>query len=419
VSDDPDGFTWEAIIRAVTMAGRPDRIFELQLAWNKYFQILDAASKTLRQLRSRLGDKDWSGPGADAYRSHYDSLVKAIDDYYAKTSSLIEIAGDTGGALASAIANIPLPDMPNADVDALGMHGIHYSDAESGNQVQYEFFRTHRDRYADHGFRQYLYDSNGISADGSGHAAGKVPNDPLGAKKNKIDTWYATGTHRARAAFRDLLGAYHEQTTAIPTDSLRTVETLPTFDGGSDGSGGSEVSGSGSGAFTSGGASIGAPPPPAHPDGHQGEAGPTWSEMSNTSGTGDSSAWKDPQGSLLAGHTGGPGPVTPGTGNGVGAGTGGIGGDVAGGQVPAGGFGAPTMPGVGAPAGGKGAGGGVAAGDVAASGRSNTYGAIPAGNTGTGRKDRDERYSWLTEDDEDVWRPKNLAPKTNSAGAIE
>jgi len=78
-----------------------------------------------------------------------------------------------------------------------------------------------------------------------------------------------------------------------------------------------------------------------------------------------------------------------------------------------------VIPGVGSAAGDDVAGGIGPQRSGMAPNRSSTYGAMPAGGAGTGRKDRDERYSWLTEDDEGVWRPKNLAPKTNSAGAIE
>jgi hypothetical protein len=47
------------------------------------------------------------------------------------------------------------------------------------------------------------------------------------------------------------------------------------------------------------------------------------------------------------------------------------------------------------------------------------YGAMPPSGGAGGNKERDERHSWLTEDDDEIWRPKKLAPKTNSAGAIE
>jgi hypothetical protein len=58
-------------------------------------------------------------------------------------------------------------------------------------------------------------------------------------------------------------------------------------------------------------------------------------------------------------------------------------------------------------------------GSSTGAGRSNTYGAMPH-NGGSGRsKERDDRHTWLTEDDDEVWRPKDQAPKTNSAGAIE
>jgi hypothetical protein len=45
-------------------------------------------------------------------------------------------------------------------------------------------------------------------------------------------------------------------------------------------------------------------------------------------------------------------------------------------------------------------------------------GMMPNPGGGGRRGERDERTTWLTED-EDVFGPKQTAPRTNSAGAIE
>ncbi|MEV0840779.1 hypothetical protein AB0I55_14625 [Actinocatenispora sera] len=428
MSEDADGFTWEGIIRAVTMAGRPDRVFELQLAYNRYFQILDAASRTLREIRGRLNEKDWSGTGADAYRKHYDGLVKAIDTFYEKTSKVVELSGDTGGALARAIADIPLPDM--GDLDHLGMHGIQYSDAETGNQVQYHFFRTHRDRYDDGGFLHYVNDQIGGKPDPSQNNFRGSAN-PNAQRYANAKRWYAEGTRQARAAFSTLLAAYNEQTYAIPTTTT-DVWSQSTYDGGDDGSGagthgGGEFGTAGYGGFGgSSGPSIGAPPPPTT-DWHA-ASGPASFDpetgTQNVGGAADYSPWNDPPGSALAG---GAAPIAarPGSSGGLGGagGTAGSYGGVGGGYGGAGGYdptigsGGPVAPPA-VPAAGRPAGVAASRGGGATTGRSAMYGGIPQGAAG-GNKERDERRSWLTEDDDEIWRPKNLAPRTNSAGAIE
>jgi hypothetical protein len=413
VSEDADGFTWEGIIRAVTMAGRPDRVFELQLAYNRYFQILDAASRTLRDIRGRLSEKDWSGTGADAYRKHYDSLVKAIDTFYEKTSKVVELSGDTGGALARAIADIPLPDM--GDLDHLGMHGIQYSDAETGNQVQYHFFRTHRDRYDDGGFLDYVNQQIGGKPDPSQNNFRGSAN-PNAQRYANARRWYAEGTRQARAAFGTLLAAYNEQTYAIPTysggDAFQSDPLFGSNDGdGSGGHGGGRYDGGsygglGAGVGTGAGPSIGRPPAPVDGSVGRDQAGEA-AGRSHAAMHGPT-AWDDQQGSRLAGggfpttgvHAGGSGSDGLDVGGAPSYGGGGTAG-----YDPAVRYGdAPVPTAANADAGSLSPGRGGSA-----RGTSSTYGVPGSGGSG-GRKERDEHRSWLTEDDEDIWRGVPLGP---------
>lgn len=402
-------FTWEAIIRAVTMAGRPDQVWNLQLKWHTYFQILDTASRTLRDLKARIGEKDWSGAGADAYRGHYESLVKQIDDFYARMSTMIHLSGDTGTALATAIASIPLPDM--GDVHNLGMHGIRYEDAQTGNQVQYHFFRTHRDRYADNGFRDYV--GHRIAAaypDATGRTVDATANRKAAQANLDADRWYDEGTNRARAAFDTLLAAYAEQHAAIPTyDEAPTLDPRTRTDYGSDGGG----SGSGGyGGVDSSGPSVGSPPPPKTGAGY----GTTGFASRNGAGSPaaavEPSQWNRSSGTSLAG-TGHPGSAgaTPAVDAGIGGGVGGAGfGGGAGIGGGAAGFG-PTGYSAGA-SGYRGAdateprgpqrAAGVGSGRGGASGPAgDTYGGVSPGGAG-GKQDGEERQTWLIEDD-DVW----------------
>lgn len=397
MSDNAGEYTWEGIIAAVTMAGRPDRLHDLQMAWHHHFQILDTGSQTLRDLKAKLAERDWSGSGADAYRHHYDALVAAIDDFYTSMSKLVAISGDTADALTLAISQIPLPDM--ADPDNLGMHTIQASDAAHGNQVQYNFFRTHQDRYRDGGF---LY-----------HALAKGNDQTFSfttpkQRAEQVQRWYDEGTRRARAAFTTLLAAYDEQHTAIPTTRPALDDAPRTqYDDGQGGAGsgtGTSAAGAGPGAggTFSGGAGYGGATPTAQsgsaqgPTGHNVDAS-TWNRGLGTqlSGTGTSSGAGP--GANVGGTLGAPG---VGGGGGSGAGAGGFGGA---GFTP--GYGAasvaygaveePTPPSRGT---------GLRAGAAEpAEGRSgNMYGASPGSSAGRGGRDEQEHQTWLHED-RDIW----------------
>ncbi|GAA4209198.1 hypothetical protein [Actinocatenispora rupis] len=401
MSDSADSYTWEGIISAVTMAGRPDRIHELQMAWNHYFQILDAGSRTLRDLRAKLTERDWSGSGADAYRQHYTTLVAAIDDFYDHMSKLIDVSGDTADALTLAISQIPLPDM--ADPDDLGMHTIHASDARRGNQVQYNFFRSHRDRYTDGGF---LY-----------HALDKGSNTVFSfttpkKRAEKAQRWYDEGTRRARAVFSTLLAAYGEQHAAIPAHGgnpdLWQSQEYRQDGAGANGGGtsGSTIGagGSGFGPGSSSGAGGGSGTAFGRQDG---------SDAASHEPAAHASSWSAPHGTGLAG-SGSVGDVgaPPVAGLGADIGGGGAGGGAGYGSAGYGGIGSGStgygaVPGYGAggvaPRSSEGSGGiGGARGRAGASGSGETYGGIPGSGANRGGKDGDERQTWLHED-RDVW----------------
>lgn len=405
MSEYAEGFTWEGIIRAVTMAGRPDQVWEVQVAWDRYFQVLDGASRALRDLRSRIGEKDWSGPGADAYRGHYESLVRQIDDFYERMSKLIDLSGDTGTALAGAISEIPLPDM--ADIHGLGMHGIHISDAQSGNQVQYHFFRTHRDRYDDGGFLNYVGKKIDSEYPDQTGRDGTIANPKAAKVYRAAADWYQDGTRRARAAFSTLLTAYAEQHAAIPS-----------YEGGHDtdvriGGSNPDPDGATAGAGSDGAApSIGTPPPPKTGDGYGtvGFSSPGNVGAGSHASATDPSRWSSTPGTSLSGG-GHPGSaVADPTGT---AGIGGFGGGGVGGAGASGGIGpGADRPGYGPAPGGYGSdpanpakrqrATGIATPRAGSAGTtSNTYGGMPSGGAG-GKQDREERQTWLIEDD-DVW----------------
>ncbi|HEY3504976.1 MAG TPA: hypothetical protein VGN37_19600 [Actinocatenispora sp.] len=367
--------------------------------------MLDGASRALRDLRSRISAKDWSGPGADAYRGHYESLVRQIDDFYERMSKLIDLSGDTGTALAGAISEIPLPDM--ADIHGLGMHGIHISDAQSGNQVQYHFFRTHRDRYDDGGFLDYVGKKIDSEYPDQTGRDGTIANPKAAKVYRAAADWYQDGTRRARAAFSTLLTAYAEQHAAIPSYDERR-DTAPRVSADADAGGGA----SGDAGYAEAGPSMGAPPPPKTGAGYGTAGFATHGDAGRGSHAPavDPSQWSSPPGTSLSG-SGHPGAVDAGPRVDAGIGGAGVGGAGAGGG--AGGFG--TAGSGGSSYGSVPRGYGAAAADPIERGRStalpagrggtaepasNTYGGMPTG--GGGKQDREERQTWLIEDD-DVW----------------
>jgi hypothetical protein len=52
-------------------------------------------------------------------------------------------------------------------------------------------------------------------------------------------------------------------------------------------------------------------------------------------------------------------------------------------------------------------------------GTGSRIGMMPGAGGGAGNRTREERQTWLTEDDDEIFGPTQTAPKTNSAGAIE
>jgi hypothetical protein len=302
------------------------------------------------------------------------------------------------------------------------MHGIQYSDAESGNQVQYHFFRTHRGRYDDGGFLDYVNEQIGGKPDPSQNNFRGSANPNARRYANARD-WYATGTRRARTAFGKLLAAYSEQTYAIPTNAGtidptgRRSDDSSTFGGSGDGSdayGAGSTHGGYGGLGAGDSPGLGTPPPGARYGSHGPIGGGTGS--ATTPGPSSSHA---ADGSKLASSggtaAGALGDHSPGLGGGAGIGGVGIGGgagasgSTAGGYDPSAGYGATAIPAAGI---GEGTRGGInpSRGATVGRGAGNTYGGVPAGGGGAGKKERDERQTWLTEDDDDIWRGVPLGP---------
>src|SRR5207249_721316 len=98
--------TWEAVYRAVVMAGRPQHLNDLSTAYSKYFQSLDEVSRGLRSILARLDA--WQGGGADEYRNAVSSLIQDIDNFYTKTYPTARVSGESAEALSAAMSEIPV-----------------------------------------------------------------------------------------------------------------------------------------------------------------------------------------------------------------------------------------------------------------------------------------------------------------------
>lgn len=206
--------TWEGAIRAVTMAGRPDRLYQLQLRWNSTVEVLDAIARDLRAVRARVSPEAWQGTGADAYRRHLDGLLRRVDEIIRRAGTAVTVSGAAAGALAEAIGTIPLPDM--GDPTRLGSHTIRPADAEHGNQVQYDFYTDHRDRYADGGFLAYVRDRLTATHDLRDWLPGGHGNAWTEGGAGIAQRWYAANTRVARGAVDRLADAYRDHANALP-----------------------------------------------------------------------------------------------------------------------------------------------------------------------------------------------------------
>jgi hypothetical protein len=409
MSADPAAYTWEDILRAVTIPGRPDRLYHLQHQWYKALQVLDVISKALREIRSQVDDHKWTGPGADAYRKHFDQMIKSIDKVYADASTMMDIAETLAVNLASAISSIPCPNWSTAHGghwDNNWQYYINLSTANNhGGETHYQYFTDHPDRYNTHGIKSYFeyWMKQRTSYGGPYYYNGG---------KHALDTWYARNTQQARNAFGSLIATYQDCSYSMPDLSGDTIELQSDYTpkGSSHSASASEWStGSMANSYST---NCCAPADYTPDESTTSRSNSATSSQSlggtapyNTNPYGDGG--KD-SGTSLAGSSPDSVPDAPGT---YGAsGLGGYGGSstVTGyGSTSGYGSSSGTAPVDRANAGQPGLPANVAS--TAPAQNSNAYGAIPSFGAGRGPKDGGTRQTWLTAD-EDFFAVENPGP---------
>lgn len=400
MSTDPSTYTWEDILRAVTMPGRPDRLYHLQHQWYKTLQVLDVVSKALRKIRSQVDDDQWTGPGADAYRKHFDTMIRSIDKLYADASAMMDIAETLGVNLASAISAIPCPNWSTAHNKSWDDSWQYYIDVDSANdhggEAHYQYFTEHPDRYNTHGIKsyfQYWMQQRPITNNFTG--TGQSYYESGG--QQQLDSWYATNTTQARNAFSSLISTYQDCHRSMPELSEDKIDLDPAYSSrdshnppnwtADSATSGYDTSKAGSGSTVIPNSSSGLVPhhstsnPSRWPETssyeganpHNGEqhsgtslAGSSPSSLPDSQSVHRAGSWGDgPTADLGSSSDYGQSSVIP--------------------PVNRANVGQPGLP------------NGVS--DAAAAQKNSAYGAIPSSGTGRGSKDKETRQTWLTEDE--------------------
>ena len=425
---------WEAAVAQVVIAGQPTTIHHLAQAWQQLADGMPDHQRELGKLVEQLcgGSRGWHGPAATEYRKIVEDLSKKIGDLVDDCTQMGKNLDTSADYLSHAVAKIPVPlvrvggwgydhQLPNGTEmdDNMG-------DAKTFMTALIDDYGKNPGMYRD--FREFMRNNYGTHMrvahsgddDYSGHGYGHqdAPSDA------DIDKWYYPNAAVADSAFGHLRQQYTDQRPRydFPADVYGWGQQGDASDGGSAGDGLGDGSSYDAGSFGAGSVGAAGAGSAWTPDSAQAGSVPDWAAEHGAVGAeAGPSAWGDsgsgpgwgagpaPSGTELSGQTGG------GVGAGFGGGIGGVGSGGPGslGVVSPGshisGPDQPPMPpattvqqsmaerGVGAGRAGAGRPGGTGG-----------VGGIMPGGAG-GRRDRDERTTWLTED-EDIFRTKEAPP---------
>lgn len=448
--------TWEAAVRQVTLPGRVDDIHAMKRPWTALFDELVGVRRQAADLQTNMTTQ-WKGPAAAEFAKKAKQIVDRIDQLRQEYSTVLDRLDTQANALSEAKKAIPIPNLGGQ------LPGGREDDGTGGRL--YDDFGDHPARYADFQYLAYRYlmsfntpgneaeaslgehgASSGTSTDdwtvdvrGRQQAtpgSGRAKDAAVAAYCREVArTWYDNNKQVAAAAFDNLRTDWDTETHHMPTPSSHGSSRHGEKDGRNpaphkaapDGSDGTAVAGSVGGL--GGGMSLGA----------AGSSGAGRYQLHFGSGRGPASAPFGGFSSLAGAEPGAPaasgvvgsgaGYATPpptGTGNGgaAGGGTGAGGGAYSVGLGPPGvgarGTAVPSgRPSSAEPEGPRsdvrdylpGQKGTASAGR----GMSGGTGVMPPGGAAN-RTDREERQTWLIEDDEDIWQPKERPSHT---GLIE
>ncbi|HEY3507007.1 MAG TPA: hypothetical protein VGN37_29975 [Actinocatenispora sp.] len=444
--------TWEAAVRQVTLPGRVDDIHAMKRPWTALFDELVGVRRQAADLQANMTTQ-WKGPAATEFARKAKQIVDRIDQLRQEYSTVLDRLDTQANALSEAKKAIPIPNLGGQ------LPGGREDDGTGGRL--YDDFGDHPQRYADFEHLAYRYlmsfNTPGTDAEANlgehGASSGTSTDDwtvdvrgrqqaTPGNRRAKdaavaaycrevARTWYDNNKQVASAAFDNLRTDWDNETHHMPTPSGNTsvdkTKTAPERHH-DNGGGGSDAAGLGGGAGgLGGGMSLGAGGSAApgryqlHFGSGRGPATvPESGGVSSLAGTGTSVPPATADGVVGSGAGYAAGPTT---GSGGAAGSGGVGGfgiGASGIGVRGGGTPTPTgRPTASEPVGPRsdvreylpGQKGAVAASRAV----NGATGMMPPG-AGGNRSDREERQTWLIEDDEDIWQPKERPSHT---GLIE
>ncbi|GAA3519286.1 hypothetical protein [Actinocatenispora rupis] len=447
--------TWEAAVRQVTLPGRVDDIQAMKRPWHTLFGELDVVRDRATELQTNMTTQ-WKGPAATEFARKAKQIVDRIDQLNQEYSAVLDRLDTQATALSDAVRAIPVPTFGGqlpAGRDDDGTGGRLYDDYgdDRGRYTDFEALAVDYlwQRYAAAEADATLGtrgSGRGASTDewsvdmGSRHGPlSEQASRDAAAKKYFRDvarTWYGMNKEVAHAAFDTLRTDWDREAHHMPTPTgpVRSRDGEHPDDRHAHQAGGSDVSANGmagGAAGLGGGMSLGAAgsSPPGR---YQLHFGSGRMPVSAAGGVGSSLAGGG-QGSVPSVSDG-----VVGTGAGYGTGSGAASAGPVAGAGTAGGAG---IGGYGAGAGAVGVGAGTAAGvgarpsaaepvgprsDIrdqlpgqraaSAMGRG-ANGAAGMVQPGAGKtQERDERQTWLIEDDDGIWQPKERPSHT---GLIE
>lgn len=432
---------WERPIRQITLAARADVLDDMAHPWKKYMEALDDCRTQLGDIWDKVLDKNWKGDAAEACHRYWATLQQEISGFRENYDVMADKLTSTGVAIREATHTIPIPVFTGNSLP--GENGTGGDGANVDGNMLYDDYQNYRGGYADYAFLNKALEEH-VNPSGertyskaSGYSTQRNDDKNYSAhdeavRNAAIEDWYNKNQQTASKA--------HDK---LATDYTVLIQDLPKPYGkfhdptGSDGDGkhtgdgqhpggggdGSDLS-YGAGSFGAvGGAGLGASAVHATLPATRHVAMPSppssVTDGIRLAGDGDPSSAGSVGGSSLSGGNGSRLPISWSTAGGSG-GAGGFG------AVGTGdGFGGSSVPATAVPEDGwwnrpsAGPVGPAAPtptaklaaarpGATGASG-SNGVGMMPHGGNGTSRQ-RDERQTWLTEDDEDIFRAKPATP---------
>jgi hypothetical protein len=431
---------WERPIRQITLAARADVLDDMAHPWKKYMEALDDCRTQLGDIWDKVLDKNWKGDAAEACHRYWATLQQEISGFRENYDVMADKLTSTGVAIREATHTIPIPVFTGNSLP--GENGTGGDGANVDGNMLYDDYQNYRGGYADYAFLNKALEEH-VNPSGertyskaSGYSTQRNDDKNYSAhdeavRNAAIEDWYNKNQQTASKAHDKLAAEYTDAISNLPKPYNKFIDRdandRKTKDPGGHylpgGGDGSDLS-YGAGSFGAvGGAGLGAgamhaslpaakhaampSPPTSITDGIRlaGDGDPS------SVGTGGSSSLSGSSGSRLplswssVGGSGGAGSFGA-----VGAGGGFGGAGLPATSVPADGWwdrsaSGPVGPAAPTPAAKLAA---TRTGSGAAAGNSGV-GMMPHGGSG-GNRQREERQTWLTEDDEDIFRAKPATP---------